>query len=309
MKNIVPEEKKVRVIINTDAKNEADDQFAIVQAALSPSFELHGFIAAHFGSNKSKTSMQDSYDEIMLLFKLMHMEQKFRVEPGAPHPIPDEKTPVESAGAKLIIEEALKDDERPLHIAFLGPMTDMASALLMEPKIAEKEIRVIWIGGGDWPDGCREYNLGNDIHAANVVFKSKVDVWQIPRKVYRMMPVSHTELMDRVYPKGALGRYLTEQLIEFNNSNPSRPAEYRVLGDSPAIGVIMYGDCGAWSLRPAPEFDEKMNYIHTNKNRPIRVYENIDARFIMEDFYAKLSQFNQGQYENDIAIKTTPPKL
>jgi hypothetical protein len=152
-------------------------------------------------------------------------------------------------------------------------------------------------------------SMGNDIHAANVVFKSKVDVWQIPRKVYRMMPVSHTELMDRVYPKGALGRYLTEQLIEFNNSNPSRPAEYRVLGDSPAIGVIMYGDCGAWSLRPAPEFDEKMNYIHTNKNRPIRVYENIDARFIMEDFYAKLSQFNQGQYENDIVIKTTPPKL
>lgn len=309
MKNSIPANKKVRVIINTDAKNEADDQFAIVQAALTPSFELHGFIAAHFGDRKSTTSMQDSYDEIMLLLKLMHMEQQFRVEAGALHALQDEETPVESAGAKLIVEEALREDERPLHIAFLGPLTDMASALLMEPKIAEKNIRVIWIGGGDWPHGCREYNLGNDIHAANVVFTSTVDVWQIPRNVYRMMPVSHAELIERVYPKGALGQYLTGQLIDFNNSHPSRPAEYRVLGDSPAVGVIMYGDCGKWSLQPAPECDEEMNYVHTRKNRPIRVYENIDARFIMEDFYAKLSQFNCGQYDNDIIIKTTPPTI
>ena len=35
----VPEEKIVRLIVNTDAKNEADDQFAIVQALLSPKFE------------------------------------------------------------------------------------------------------------------------------------------------------------------------------------------------------------------------------------------------------------------------------
>jgi inosine-uridine nucleoside N-ribohydrolase len=87
------------------------------------------------------------------------MEQQFRVEAGALHALRDEKTPVESAGAQLIIEAALQEDERPLHIAFLDPLTDMASALLLEPKIAEKDIRVIWIGGGDWPDGGREYCL------------------------------------------------------------------------------------------------------------------------------------------------------
>jgi purine nucleosidase len=35
-----------RVIIDTDAKNEADDQFAIVHALLSPSLEVRGLIAS-----------------------------------------------------------------------------------------------------------------------------------------------------------------------------------------------------------------------------------------------------------------------
>ena len=79
---------------------------------------------------------------------------------------------------RLIIEEAMKDDPAPLYIAFLGPLTDMASALLLCPEIAEKNVRVIWIGGRDWPSGGWEFNLQNDVHAANVVFRSKVELWQ-----------------------------------------------------------------------------------------------------------------------------------
>ena len=42
-------DRRRRVIINTDAKNEADDQFAIVHALLSPSLDVRGFIAAQVG--------------------------------------------------------------------------------------------------------------------------------------------------------------------------------------------------------------------------------------------------------------------
>ena len=67
----IPYEKKIRVILNTDAKNEVDDQFGIVQAVLSESFDIRGIIAAHFGKEKSKQSMQDSYDEIKKVLELM----------------------------------------------------------------------------------------------------------------------------------------------------------------------------------------------------------------------------------------------
>ncbi len=71
----IPNEKKLRIIINTDAKNEVDDQFAIVQAVLSESFDIRAIIAAHFGEEKSKTSMLDSYDEINKVLSLMKMVQ------------------------------------------------------------------------------------------------------------------------------------------------------------------------------------------------------------------------------------------
>lgn len=285
-----PAEAKQRVIINTDAKNEADDQYAIVHAILTPSFDLHGIIPAHFGTGKSATSLQDSHDETMLLLRLMGLENDVRVEDGATHAMPDESTPVDSPGARLIIEEAMKDDDRPLHIAFYGPVTDISSALLMEPAIENRNIRVIWIGGGAWPNGGREYNLSNDIHAANVLMKSNLELWQVPRSTYRTMGVTYAELIEKVYPQGEIGKYLVEQLLEHNAA--TRPhMEYRSLGDSPCIGIILDPECGAFSWRPAPTFDQQMHYIHDGQYRPIRVYENVNTRFIHEDFFAKLAQF------------------
>ncbi len=284
----IPEEKKVRVILNTDAKNEVDDQFAIVQAVLSESMDIKAVIAAHFGTEKSSRSMLDSYEEINHVLHLMRMDGMFNILHGSERAMTSEDDTADSEGARFIVQEAMKDDDRPLYIAFLGPLTDMAAALRIEPSIAKKNVTVIWIGGRDWPSGGWEYNLSNDIHAANAVFKSDVTLWQVPRNVYRMMPVSLAELYDKVYPCGELGKYLVENVVAFNNAGKKRPIEHRGLGDSPAIGIIMFNDCGQWEYRPAPIFDEQMNYVHTGKYRPIRVYQTIDNRFILEDMFAKI---------------------
>jgi inosine-uridine nucleoside N-ribohydrolase len=294
---VLPIEKRARLILNTDAKNEADDQYTIVHALLTPTFDFHGIIPAHFGSIKSKTSLRDSHDEVMKILDLMNLKDRVRVESGAEGSMPDEKTPMASAGARLIIEEGMKDDPRPLYVAFLGPLTDMAAALLMEPRLNERNICVVWIGGGQWPVGGREYNLSNDIHSANVVMKSKVQLWQIPMSVYRMMAVSYAELMERVYDRGAIGKYLVEQLIDWNLRMHAGPIEHRSLGDTPALSVILNPNGGISEWLPAPEFNSLMNYVHTGGNRPIKVYHSIDVRYILEDFYAKLNRFTRGEQE------------
>lgn len=182
----IPAKKKVRVILDTDAKNEVDDQFAIVHALLTQSFDLRGIIAAHFGEEKSADSELDSYNEILHILKLMNMENKVNVLHGGKHKITDGK-PVISEGAEFIIDEAMKD-EGELYVLSLGAITDVASALMLKPEIAQR-MTVIWIGGRNYPCGGWEYNLKNDIFAGAYVFKSEVKLWQIPRNVYRMMPV------------------------------------------------------------------------------------------------------------------------
>jgi purine nucleosidase len=298
--------KRARVIVNTDAKNEADDQYAIVHAMLTPSFEIHGIIPAHFRgivppaklpwghgvtARNAIDSQAESRAEVERLLELMGMSGRVRLADGAHHALPDCDTPVPSPGANLIIEEAMREDQRPLYVAFYGPLTDMASALLLAPRIAERNVVVVWIGGGPWPVGGPEFNLSNDIHAANLVFRSKLSVWQIPSTVYATMPVSYAELRSKVSPHGRLGRYLVDQLVAWNARWVPETMEYRSLGDSPAVGVIMYPDCGRWEMRSAPEFGDDMTYVHGGQNRSIRVYSSVDARFILEDFFAKLALF------------------
>jgi purine nucleosidase len=168
----------------------------------------------------------------------------------------------------------------------------------MEPKIADN-LTAIWIGGGVYPSGGSEYNLGNDIAAANVVFKSNIPFWQVPRNVYQLVIVTLAELERRVLPCGKLGRYLFEQLEAWGHTiwanKPPRTGECWCLGDSPAVGLMLYDHPYRFDWIPAPEISQEMTYIHGKKNRPIRVYNYIDSRFILEDFYAKLALFTDVQ--------------
>lgn len=292
----VPEEKVVRLITDTDAKNEGDDDFAVVQALLSPKIDNVGLVAAHYGT-RDADGMERSYSELETVVEKMGFTGQVPLYHGADRAMKDSSTPVDSEGARLIIEEAMKEDDRPLYVIFLGPLTDIASAYLMEPRIARR-LTVIWIGGGLYPDGGEEFNLGNDIHAANVVFGSNMEVWQVPKNVYEMMPVTMAELEYRVRPCGEIGAYLCDQLLEhamteIPKKSPFRSGETWVLGDSPAVGLILYEDRFSYEWVQAPAIGMDMNYIHTKRFRPIRVYQKIDSRLILEDLYAKLSLFAQ----------------
>src|ERR687893_3137701 len=185
-----------RVILDTDAKNEADDQFAIVHALLSPTLDVRGLIAAHFGTRRSQRSMEESREEIELLLRLMDLTGKVAVADGATTGLVDEHTPQDSPGARLIIDESLlASPDDPLFVAFLGPLTDMASAILLDPELVRRNVIVIWIGGVGYGGLTSypgiEFNLSNDIAAANVVFDSGIEIWQVPSSVYSMVSVGY----------------------------------------------------------------------------------------------------------------------
>ncbi|MBW7460004.1 nucleoside hydrolase, partial [Paenibacillus sepulcri] len=239
---------------------------------------------------------EDSYAEIQKMLKIMQMEQQVGVYKGAEAALPDEVTALPSQGSELIIREAMKDDPAPLFVIFLGPLTDMASAYLQEPQIAGR-LTAVWIGGGVYPEGSDEFNLGNDIAAANVVFRSPIPLWQVPKNVYSMIRVSLAELAVKVMPHGELGAYLFQQLVEFNmkwGDKPSWPkGEIWMLGDSPAVSLLLDDHAFEYDLREAPYILPNMRYEFGHSGRDIRVYRYVDARFTLEDLYAKLELFHR----------------
>jgi inosine-uridine nucleoside N-ribohydrolase len=220
------------------------------------------------------------------------------VENGAPAALVDEHTPVDSPGARLIIDEGLRDDQPgPLTIGFLGPLTDMASAVLLEPAIVDREVVVIWIGGPPyngvqshwWP----EYNLMNDRHAANVVIASGLRVIQVPVNLYTQLCVSHDELERRIGWAGAIGRYLVDQLVAFNQKMEFAQ-EFRTLGDSPTVGLMISRACASLRTYPARRYNEEFAMSDRIPDRTVDVVETLDTRFILEDMFSKLANAAPG---------------
>ena len=72
----LPLRKQIRVIISSDVKNEADDQYAIVHQLLTPSFDVRGVIAAHFESKApgTETTMERSYQELLKLMEAIDID-------------------------------------------------------------------------------------------------------------------------------------------------------------------------------------------------------------------------------------------
>jgi hypothetical protein len=295
-----PDSKKKRVIVHTDIACEADDHFAVVHHLLTPSEMVVGIIAGHFEyynrvipqlASKRFMSMEKSYAEGLKILEVMGIDDIPLIK-GAKQEIPDKEHLPDSPGADFIIAEALKEDSTPLFIALQGCLTDLAIALVREPSIADK-MTAIWIGGGKYPDGGGDFNMTQDVLAAQIVFESSIPLWQVPSNVYAGMNITLSELIAKVKPHGAIGKYLAEEMIAFNDymgkktGNQMFPhGETWSIGDQPTISVLLQNS-GLWHNEYA-SLNDDMTYGKSANRREIRVYDEIDRRMTLDDFFAKL---------------------
>ena len=290
----LPMEKQVRVIVSSDVKNEADDQFAVMHQLLTPTFDVRGIIAAHFESKApgTETTMEQSYQELVTLLEAAEIEDVPALR-GCRAPLKDETDAPESEGVDFLIAEALRDDPRPLYVTVQGAMTDVGAALNRCPEIGRR-MTVVWIGGNAYPEGGPEFNLMQDISAVRVLLASEAAVWQLPVVVYGTVEVTMAELARKVRPCGSAGRYLYDEIEEYNldNDNPweLRRGENWCLGDSPVVAALLA--ClwrGNFRTERAPLIRDDMRYAPNPDGKEIRVYDYVDVRMLLEDFFAKLA--------------------
>lgn len=289
----LPMHKQLRVIVSSDVGNEADDQFAIVHQLLTPMFDVRGVVAAHFESKApgSRTTMERSYAELCRLMAASGMEDVPMLR-GCDAPLTHETDAPESEGVDFIIQEALREDDRPLYITVQGTLTDVAAVLNRRPEIAGR-LTVVWIGGGPYPQGGWEFNLMQDVTAARVVLASQAEVWQLPVTVYGTVEVTMAELARKVRPHGPIGSYLYEEIETYNYSSDEpyelRRGENWSLGDSPVVAALLgCGWRGNYHMEHAPRIGDDMSYQPDPNGKLIRVYDYVDVRMLLEDFFAKL---------------------
>ena len=93
----------------------------------------------------------------------------------------------EAIRGRLHCRDADVSAERNRHAVRLGPLTNIALALIREPKIAGRIKEIVLMGGGFFEGGnvtpTAEFNIYVDPHAADIVFRSGVAIVAMPLDV------------------------------------------------------------------------------------------------------------------------------
>ncbi|MDH6343505.1 purine nucleosidase [Parabacteroides sp. PFB2-12] len=296
---------QMRLIIDNDYAGDPDGMFQLVHHLLSPSVDIRYIIGSHLRVGDVFDSTNQTADNakkhIEAILEMMGMTGKYPVLAGSNIGLSDPETPLHSEAAKAIVKEAMRDDmDLPLYVVCGGGLTEIASAYLMEPRIADR-LTLVWIGGMEYTDVAlpppgyarTEYNTAIDINAVKVIFnKSDIKLWQIPRNVYRQALVTKAELNLRVKPYSAVGAKITD-MIEHILNRMAREAY--ILGDNPLVLVtallsIFEADATSspYQLRQAPFINDEGMYEINREGRIIKVFNQIDNRLMFEDMFAKM---------------------
>lgn len=300
--NPVPD-GKVDVVLDTDAYNEIDDQYAIAFLLANEDRAcVKAFYAAPFFNAKSSgpsDGMEKSYEEILHLLHLAKREEmKVVTYRGSLEYLPDENTPVSSEAAKDLCERAMQySPEHPLYVLAIGAITNIASALLMKPKIRER-IVLVWLGGHALHcSHTREFNMRQDFAAARIVFSSGVRMVQLPcLGVVEMLRTTRPELEYWLKGKSPLCDYLVQHTVEEAESYAAGKPWSRVIWDISAVAWLLNegGRLMQWEVIPAPIPEYDGRYAEKRGDHSIVYVKHIDRDAIFERLFADLTGRREG---------------
>ncbi len=87
----------------------------------------------------------------------------------------------------FLVETLMREESGSITLCALGPLTNIALALIREPKIAPRIREIVLMGGGFFEGGnitpAAEFNIHVDPHAADIVFRSGVPIVMMPLDV------------------------------------------------------------------------------------------------------------------------------
>ncbi len=274
---IPPRDKKLRVIIDTDARNEIDDLWAIGLAVLSPErFQIEGFVAANYDNGAPDAgpgSIASSARAVATVLERAGLPAKFPVKRGSP-PLRYQYEASESEGVDFIIQKAMASPpDDPLWVIGLGAATDIASAYIKEPRIAE-HVLVFWHFRTEWPRRCWNFNVIGDVRAARLVFHSDLPFVLFDTGTHLTCPMEQSARWVGFSP---LGRFLHEFRLE-NRAYQSAGKGFFDLGD---IAALVDPSLATWEIVDCPEVDWDLSYqFKGTKGRILRCADiNRDRTF------------------------------
>jgi len=301
--------QRIRVVLDTDANNELDDQHAIAYLLFNEdAFDAEGITV---NATRSGGNIDEQAAEANRIVRLSAAEKRVPVLKGAqgsfdaiaPHV--NEATFDGKAAVDFIVQRARLREARRLVLIAIGKLTNVALALKRDPSIVSR-LRVVWLGS-NYPEPG-EYNQDNDPSAVNYVLDTKVD-FEIA--LVRYGKPSGTDAVRvtldeiRQHMKGAgprsaapvVGRNGGEfrtfgdysiNLFEHSKMNGTPPS--RALFDLAAVAIVKEPRWASRRSIPAPRLENGKWVERPAHPHAVVLWENFDRAHIIEDLFESVAK-------------------
>ena len=318
---LIPREGLLEVVIDTDLTNEIDDEFALIQAILSPErLNIRAIYAAPYAISEEiirrgaltelgirmleeslmsvgldlsvvpdvepGPSMEQAFDMAERISELTGFTPDSGIHRGSDRFLSDAVTPVMSDAANNLVALAQEERSTRLVVVANGAITNVASALLIDPSIAE-DIVIVWTAAypSFWPHPNNSFNLVQDMDAARVVFESGAPVVYIPGYfVGEKLRVSLPEMQEHIEGKGAIGDFLFELYSGLDN----KVGRSKVIWDMVTIGYLLDPTVFDEQVVEPMTLDDDRRWI-PGTGLPVVEPIDFDRDLIFADFYIKIA--------------------
>jgi inosine-uridine nucleoside N-ribohydrolase len=299
-----PPEQPIRVLLDTDANNELDDQHAIAYMLFSGDrFDVEGITV---NRTRGGGDIEAQHAEAVRVVKLSGLEGQVPVAKGAsgsfteiaPHV--GEASFDGSEAVRFIIDKAHERGSGTLVLLPVGKLTNIALALKKDPSIASN-VRIVWLGS-NYPEPG-EYNQVNDEPALQYLLDTEVPfeialVRYGTRSGTDAVRVTPAEIRTRMAGKGpraaepVTGRHggqfrtfgdYSINLFEHIDLHGDPPS--RALFDMAAVAIVKDPSWARPRRIPAPRLVNGKWVERPGNTRTITIWEHFDRERILADFY------------------------
>ena len=304
----------IRIILDTDANNELDDQHAIAYMLFNgQTFDVEGITV---NRTRNGGDINEHFKEAERIVKLCGLHNQIKVYKGASGSYDEIVKNIDKPdfdgheAVNFIIEQAKIPSDDKLVLLPVGKLTNIALALKKDPSIIPN-VRIVWLGT-NYPDPG-EYNFVNDISSLYPIVESDVEFEMVmvrygkpsgtdAVKAYlsdfqEKMPGLGPQISEPVTGRHGgtftnFGDYSVDLFEKFRGSPTSRP-----LFDMAAVAIVKNPDWADRVVMNAPKFEDGKWIEQPDNPREIVIWENFDRENIMKDFYKTMQQYHLPEHK------------
>jgi inosine-uridine nucleoside N-ribohydrolase len=299
-----------QVILDTDARNEIDDQHYIGYGLFS-NLDLLGINSIHHGlrpDHGGHAQEQINFGEIHYIIQLSRQSDLLKHRPEnqmplvfhgskVPLDIPtsgnwQDTKPVKSEASEAILAAARgASPENPVWVLPVGPCTNIANAILLareEGLDLKSRIKIVWLGGGPEKVNTWSFNGENDPWSVYVTGQSGVEFWILLEN-----PTGASLAIDKrtemgLYPNNPLGKYL----VAVTNIWSTEPI--KALYDLTTISMVIGKHLGEnWLTVVEPSVvlgpDQEYRWQKVDSATNVTIIREIDHKAMKKDFFNTLN--------------------